>query len=327
MNNAVYPIKLTAPIKDYIWGGTKLISEYNKKTDLPCAAESWELSCHKDGSSVIQNGVYAGKTLTEFISARGKSILGSSCAGFDSFPVLIKLIDACDNLSVQVHPDNDYAKRVEGEYGKTEMWYIVDCEEGASLIYGFKDTISKAEFASRIADNTLLEVTNTVPVKKGDVFFIQAGTLHAIGKGILIAEIQQNSNTTYRVYDYGRVGADGKPRDLHIEKALDVTTLGPPTRKPCAAGAPIKTPGCVKTLLSSCEYFTSSLLTVDAWPMPISLVANNASFHSLLCLDGKFNLDSKHGDITFEKGDSIFLQAGFGEYRLRGRGEIIQTVL
>lgn len=139
---------------------------------------------------------------------------------------MIKLIDAKDNLSIQIHPDNEFALRVEGEYGKTEMWYIVDCEPGAYLYYGFQKEISKAEFKERIENNTLLEVLNKVPVHKGDVFFISAGTLHAIGKGILIAEIQQNSNTTYRIYDYGRVGADGKPRQLHVEKAQMVTRLG-----------------------------------------------------------------------------------------------------
>ena len=152
---------------------------------------------------------------------RGKSL--------DSFPVLIKLIDAKDNLSIQVHPYDEYAQRVEHEQGKTEAWYVIDCEEGAELIYGFKKEISSQEFEERIMNNTLLDVVNSVPVKKGDLFFIESGTLHAIGKGILLAEVQQNSNSTYRVYDYGRVGADGKPRELHIKKAVDVTSCTPPT--------------------------------------------------------------------------------------------------
>ena len=217
------PLRLNSPLKDYIWGGTRLKTEFGKSTSLERVAESWELSCHKDGPSLIENGDFAGKTLPEYIKIQGKSVLGTNCEKFDYFPILIKLIDAQDNLSVQVHPDNNYALRVEGEYGKTEMWYIVDCAEGASLIYGFDHEISAEEFARRIQDNTLLNVCNIVPVKKGDVFFIEAGTIHAIGKGILIAEIQQNSNTTYRVYDYGRVGADGNPRQLHIEKAKEVT--------------------------------------------------------------------------------------------------------
>ena len=222
-------LKLIAPCKDYIWGGNRLREEYGKKLDSDKIAESWELSCHKDGQSVIDGGEFDGKTLSEFIEKKGRiAVLGTNCERFEYFPILIKLIDAKDNLSVQVHPSNEYALKVEGEYGKTEMWYIVDCNEGAELLYGFKHEISRDEFAERIKNNTLLEVANNVPVHKGDVFFIESGTLHAIGKGILIAEIQQNSNTTYRVYDYGRVGKDGKPRELHIEKALDVTERKPP---------------------------------------------------------------------------------------------------
>ena len=217
-------LKLDAPCKDYIWGGNRLREEYGKISDADKIAESWELSCHKDGQSVIANGKDKGKTLSEYVAENKKS-LGTACDRFEYFPILIKLIDAKDNLSVQVHPDNDYAMRVEGEYGKTEMWYIVDCEEGSQLIYGFDKEISREEFADRIKNNTLLEVTNNVPVHKGDVFFIESGTLHAIGKGILIAEIQQNSNTTYRVYDYGRVGKDGKPRAI-LGHSIPLGALG-----------------------------------------------------------------------------------------------------
>lgn len=320
----MYPIKLTAPLKDYIWGGKKLVEEYNKKTDMEKVAESWELSCHKDGNSVIANGEYEGKTLPEYIDLKGKTILGKNCEKFDNFPVLIKLIDARNNLSVQVHPKNDYALRVEGEYGKTEMWYIVDCEEGASLLYGFKKEISKEEFAKRIEDNTLLEVTNKVEVKKGDVYFIDAGTLHAIGSGILIAEIQQNSNTTYRIYDYGRVGNDGKPRELHVDKALDVTELAPPTRGNAPQGEKVQCDGYAKTLLSSCEYFTVNSLDVET---NAELCVDESSFQSLLCLSGKMKLESEHGNIEINKGESVFLEAGYGEYKLTGTGQIIHTTV
>ncbi|MFZ2539188.1 MAG: type I phosphomannose isomerase catalytic subunit [Oscillospiraceae bacterium] len=320
----MYPIKLTAPLKDYLWGGTKLVTEYNKQTDMEKVAESWELSCHKDGNSLIANGEYEGKTLAEVIELKGKFILGKNCDRFENFPVLIKLIDARDNLSVQVHPKNDYALRVEGEYGKTEMWYIVDCEEGASLLYGFQKNISKEEFAQRIENNTLLEVTNKVEVKKGDVFFIEAGTLHAIGSGILIAEIQQNSNTTYRIYDYGRVGNDGKPRELHVKKALDVTELTPPTRDNTPQGACEEYTGYAKTLLSSCEYFTVHSIEVKT---VAELCVDDNSFQSLLCLSGKVLLESGNGNIEINKGESIFLEAGYGKYTITGEGKIIQTTV
>ncbi len=311
-------MKLLAPCKDYIWGGTRLRDEYGKKSDKDKLAESWELSCHKDGESVIENGEFAGKTLSAYINESGKGVLGKKCERFEYFPILIKLIDAKDNLSVQVHPDNEYAMRVEGEYGKTEMWYIVDCEEGAELLYGFKHEITREEFAKRIADNTLLEVTNNVPVHKGDVFFIEAGTLHAIGKGILIAEIQQNSNTTYRIYDYGRVGADGKPRQLHVEKACEVTKLIPPTRSTKPMGSPVKKDGYTETLLATSEYFNVNRLDVTE---KAELEANKNSFNSLLVLDGEFTV----GDLKLKKGDSAFVPAGYGKYTVKGSGEIILT--
>ncbi len=314
----LYPMKLTAPCKDYIWGGTRLREEYGKISDADRIAESWELSCHKDGESIIFNGDFAGKTLSEFIKENGNDILGKNCDKFDNFPILIKLIDAKDNLSVQVHPDNDYALRVEGEYGKTEMWYIVDCDPGAELLYGFKGNIVKEEFERRIKDNTLLEVTNSVPVHKGDVFFIEAGTLHAIGKGILIAEIQQNSNTTYRIYDYGRVGADGKPRQLHVEKAVEVTKLTPPEYPTKAMGEIEQKDGCSVQLLSKCDYFRVNKVCV--WEHCV-LEASAKSFNSVLVLDGEGEIDG----VKLKKGDSCFIPAGYGEYTFKGKAEMVVT--
>lgn len=314
----LYPMKLSAPCKDYIWGGNRLREEYGKVSDADKIAESWELSCHKDGESVIANGEFKGKTLSEYIEAGGKEVLGENCRKFEYFPILIKLIDAKDNLSVQVHPNNEYALRVEGEYGKTEMWYIVDCDPGAELLYGFKENISKEEFERRIKDNTLLEVTNSVPVHKGDVFFIESGTLHAIGKGILIAEIQQNSNTTYRIYDYGRVGADGKPRQLHVDKAVEVTELTPPKYPAKAMGEPEQRDGYTVQLLSRCEYFRVNKVCIEE---KCTLEAENKSFNSILVLDGEGEIDG----VKLKKGDSCFIPAGYGKYTFSGKAELIVT--
>lgn len=311
------PVKLTPAFKDYLWGGTRLRDDFKKPCDFDKIAESWELSCHKDGQSVVATGEDKGLTLSQFIEKYGKSaVLGSDCDKFENFPILIKLIDAKDNLSVQVHPDNEYAQRVEGEYGKTEMWYVVDCDEGATLLYGFKDKISKEEFKERIENNTLLEVTNAVPVKKGDVFFIQAGTLHAIGKGILIAEIQQNSNTTYRIYDYGRVGKDGKTRELHIDKALDVTELAPAKSYP---ETPVEQKdGYTQKLLSSCEYFSTYVLDIET---QAELVADEKSFNSILVLEGTPDVDG----VETIKGDSVFIPASTGKYTVKGKSKVILT--
>ena len=181
-----YPMKLQAPLKDYLWGGTRLKDEYGKAAQTAKVAESWELACHRDGKSIIANGAAQGQTLADWLAAEGGDALGTRAAKFPYFPLLIKLIDAHDDLSVQVHPEDDYALRVEGEYGKTELWYVVDAAPGAEILYGFAHAIAKDEFRRRIADNTLLEVVRHVPVQKGDAFFIPAGTLHAIGKGLLI---------------------------------------------------------------------------------------------------------------------------------------------
>ena len=320
--SAFYPMKLIAPLTDYIWGGTKLKEEYGKVTDLTKVAESWELSCHKDGKSVIANGAYEGKTLNDYIEENGKAVLGKNSESFEYFPILIKLIDAKDNLSVQVHPNNDYALKVEGEYGKTEMWYIVDCEPGAKLLYGFEKEISKDEFAARIENNTLLEVTKAVEVKKGDVFFIEAGTLHAIGSGILICEIQQNSNTTYRIYDYGRVGNDGKPRQLHIEKSKDVTKLAPATRDWKPMGEPVAKEGCVETLLAACEYFTVHEVKLSG---TMSCVADDTSFVCYTCLEGDAVIKTADAEVAVKKGESVFIPAGMGAYTVCGEATLIDS--
>ena len=204
------PIFLQGICKDYLWGGNRLREEFGKESDADKIAESWELACHKDGSSILTSGSDAGLNLREYLDKNGTAFLGTNCADCTTVPVLIKLIDAKQDLSIQVHPDDDYAMRVEGEAGKTEMWYIVDAAPHAALYYGLKQEVTKAEFEQRIHDQTLTEILNRVEVKPGELYFIPSGTLHAIGAGILLAEIQQNSNTTYRVYDYGRRGADGR---------------------------------------------------------------------------------------------------------------------
>lgn len=320
----LYPLLLKAPLKDYLWGGTRLKEEYGKETSLDKVAESWELSCHPAGESLIDNGVDKGRSLKAWLEEQGKAVLGTKAEAFDYFPLLIKLIDAKGNLSVQVHPDNEYALRVEGEYGKTEMWYIVDCEPGASLLYGFKEKISREEFRRRIADNTLLEVCNKVPVHKGDVFFIDAGTLHAIGEGILICEIQQNSNTTYRIYDYGRLGADGKPRELHVDKAVEVTRLEPPARGRRPLADIDIFPDMDVKLLADCEYFKvyHGNLHGESY-----LHAGEDSFQSLTVLDGALKLRYGQEFLTLAKGSTVFVPAGMGSYQLAGQAEFILSKL
>lgn len=314
----IYPLLLKAPLKDYLWGGTRLRVEFGFESDADRIAEAWVLSCHKDGASTVRNGEYAGLTLPQVLERWGRQALGGRAAALPYFPLLIKLIDAKDRLSIQVHPDDTYALKNEGEYGKTEMWYVVDCEKDARLIYGFQHEITRSEFARRVRDNTLTDVCNYVPVKKGDVFFIPAGTLHAIGKGILIAEIQQNSNTTYRVSDYGRLGADGKPRALHIDQALAVTKTQPPTEKYGAVGEIREYPfGRVRSL-ASCPMFTAQLLSLNG----TAALKTADSFQALLVLDGDAVISYAGGNFRVRRGDCVFVPA---DYRilLTGCAEVI----
>lgn len=310
-------LKLKPSCKDYIWGGQRLAKEYGKEYDGDVLAESWELSCHPDGPSTIVNGAHAGKTLQQYIDEQGKEVLGEHCRRFEDFPILIKFIDAADNLSIQVHPDNQYALQNEGQYGKTEMWYVMDAGKDAFLYYGFQKEISKEEFEKRIQEDTLLEVLNAAPVQKGDVFFIKSGTIHAIGKDILIAEIQQNSNVTYRVYDYGRVGKDGKKRDLHIEKALAVTNR-----------TPVVKDNSNYPHVADCDYFTVDKLNLDGSVMKkMEGFVSEASFESILILDGKGTISKQGETLEYKKGDSFFLPAGSGAYQIEGACDALITTI
>lgn len=310
-------LKLKPACKDYLWGGNRLKTEYGKEFEGDILAETWELSCHPDGPSVIAEGPRAGQTLGDYIEEQGRGILGTNCAGLEDFPILIKLIDAKQNLSIQVHPDDAYAMEHEGQYGKTEMWYVADCGADAFLYYGFSRPVSREEFVRRIEEDSLLEVLNAVPVKKGDVFLIEAGTIHAIGGDILIAEIQENSNVTYRVYDYGRVGKDGKKRQLHIPQAVEVTRL-----EPVGAGRSFV------PHLTDCPYFTVDKLNLDDRLFEkMEGRVTEESFVSLLFLEGDGRVRCGGTETSYRKGDSIFLSAGAGNYEIEGRGQALVTTV
>jgi mannose-6-phosphate isomerase len=311
----ITPVKLTPAFKDYLWGGVRLKTEFNKNCDFDRVAESWELSAHKDGQSVVCGGAYDGLTLTAYVDALGKAALGTNSAKYDYFPLLIKLIDAKGDLSVQVHPSDAYALEHEGEYGKTEMWYVLDCDEGAALYYGFTRDITREEYETAIKDGKLTDILNRVDVKRGDVFFIPAGTVHAIGAGILICEIQQNSNTTYRVYDYNRRDKDGNLRPLHVAKALEVSNLQKSPDLPA-------TPDGEDILLAACEYFEVRRLRVDS---TTAVTADETSFVSLMATDGAGVLSFDGGEIPFEKGDSLFIPAQNATFTVSGKCELVQS--
>lgn len=306
-------LKLTPSCKDYIWGGRRLIEEFGKDFSGDVLAETWEISCHKDGLSTISNDDNAGKTLLNYIQEKGTQCLGTNASPFEYFPILVKLIDAKDYLSIQVHPDDSYALEHEHQYGKTEMWYVVDAKEGAFLYYGFSKSVSKEELKERIQNNTLLEVLNKVPVKKGDTFFIEPGTIHAIGKDILIAEIQQNSNVTYRVYDYGRVDANGNGRELHIDKAVDVIN-----RKQYVESQKSD------SHLADCKYFTVDKMILDG---TYTEKVTNASFVGLLFVEGNGSILDSDTNLDFKKGDSFFIPANEETYTIKGTGVALKITL
>lgn len=314
----MYPLLLSAPLKDYLWGGNRLKTDFGFESEMEKVAEAWVLSCHKDGESLVKNGKYAGLTLSKAIEKFGDDSLGEKGKEFSYFPILIKLIDAKDRLSLQVHPDDEYALANEGEYGKTEMWYIVDCEEDAKLIYGVKKTLSKEELEAKIQNDTVTDICNFVSVHKGDVFFIPAGTLHAIGKGIVIAEIQQNSNTTYRVSDYGRLGADGKPRQLHKKQAVEVINRQPSELSANSGEEITIYPFGIVKNLASCEKFTADHLSLNGK----AGLCEEKSFLSVLILEGECVLSYADGNMRLVKGNSVFVPAKM-RIELMGEAEII----
>ena len=306
-------IKLKPACKDYIWGGSRLSDEYGKGERGERIAETWELSCFPDSPSVIENGIYAGKTLSQYIESEGRGVLGSKCKEFKDFPILVKFIDAENDLSIQVHPDNEYAFKHKRQSGKTEVWYILDSEEGAHIYYGFNREVSKEEVRERIENDTLTEVLNAIPVKAGDIIFIEAGTVHSIGKGILTVEIQQSSDITYRLYDYGRLGKDGRKRELHIDKALDVAKLAPVSNRRDFGEHMVKS-----------EYFVSDKVEIDG---SYQRQIDDSSFTHLLFLDGEGRISLNDESVQYKKGDSIFVPAGEGSLKIEGKGDVIITYI
>lgn len=314
-------LNLKPALKEIIWGGNRMKEGFGFQTEADNIAEAWMLSAHKDGPSTVVGGEDGGMTLIEAVEKHGKSVLGTKCADLPDFPLLVKFIDARDRLSVQVHPEDEYARRVENENGKTEAWYILDCDEGAELIYGFNGNLTAEECRAAIEQGTLLEKCNRVAVRPGDVCFIPAGTLHAIGAGILLAEVQQSSNVTYRVFDYNRVGKDGKQRELHVDKALDVVHLTKPERDFSAQGAVENIGSGTQQLLASCEYFSMTALVLDG---ECVRTADETSFVSLLVTDGNGNLTDGKQTVDLQKGSCIFVPANHGAFTLSGNMKIVE---
>jgi len=323
----LYPLKFLPVYKDYLWGGRNL-EKLGKKLPEGKVAESWEISCHPDGENVIANGQFQGMKLSEYINAMQHKAMGTdiSWKPGDRFPLLIKLIDANDRLSVQVHPDDEYAALHEQDRsGKNEMWYIIWAKPGAKLVYGVKPGTTREMFIQALEKGTIEQYLNFIEVSDGDVIDIPAGTLHAIGEGIILAEVQQNSNNTYRVYDYDRVDKDGKKRPLHIRKALDVinfsiNSINEERRK----GKLIySSDRCTVTGLVKNKFFSVELYDIH---IRLEDTADGSRFYTYTFIEGEGNIlyQGKH-EMDIRRGESVFIPACMGNYMISGKFKAIKT--
>lgn len=307
-------MKLSPAGKDYLWGGSRLKEEYGKAIDLDPLAETWECSAHPDGPSLILNGEFEGRTLLEVLKEHPE-FLGTKVTDGE-LPVLVKFIDAGKKLSVQVHPDDEYAMEHENQKGKTEMWYVLDAEPHASIIYGFQHKVNKALLSNAVKTGKIEKHLKKIRVQKGDVFYVPAGIVHAIGKGVLIAEIQENSNVTYRVYDYDRTDKKGNKRELHFDKAMAVMNM-----KVSPDITQIKRivkyyPGCSRELLCRCKYFDAERIQVSE---SFSFSVLETSFQILMCLEGSgivIQLEGAQEPIEIKKGETVFIPANTGRCKV-----------
>ena len=281
-------VKLKPATHDNLWGGTKLKTEWGKECDTPILAECWELSFHKNGPCLVDSGENKGKLLKDVAS---ETDCGTLCKQFPFFPVLIKFINSAQDLSVQVHPSDDYALKNEGEFGKTEIWYVLDAEPGAGLYVGLNKDYSAEDLRAKLDNGTIMDALNFYTCKPGDLFIITSGTIHAIGKGMTVVEVQQNSDLTYRLYDYNRPGKDGKLRELHIDKAMKVVDLHK-YQKP----EPLDGALCKFKYFSCYECDSKNMNFIDA---------DENSFVSLTVIDGS----GKVNELDCKKGDSFFVPA------------------
>ncbi len=328
LNRSASPFLLKPAGKDYLWGGNRLNDDFSKEIALSPLAETWECSTHPDGPSIVAGGEHAGKTLTSVLREHPE-YLGSHPRTRGELPILIKLIDAKRDLSVQVHPDDGYAMVKEnGSLGKTEMWYVLDAAKDAKLIYGFHHDMQKEILQESLKAGTVEKCLQKVSVKRDDVFLVEAGTVHGIGAGILLAEIQESSNLTYRLYDYDRVDKDGRKRELHIQKALDVANLksSAEPRQPLRVLKYKK--GCATELLCRCKYFQVErlLINTERCRQMADFRTGGNSFQVLLCIGGcGVLLEEGGGAIHFFKGDCIFVPACSKPLKIHGKAQMLKV--
>lgn len=326
MKNKNYPFLLKPSGKDYLWGGNRLNKEFGKNIELSPLAETWECSTNNDGPSYVASGEWKGKKLVEVLKEHPQFLGTHPKTKNGNIPILVKFIDAKEDLSVQVHPDDKYAFEFEkGQLGKTEMWYVLDTKKDSTLVYGFNSNMTKDLIKESIYDGSIEKYLNRVKVQKDDIFYIKAGTVHAIGAGSLIVEIQENSNLTYRIYDYNRIDKNGKLREIHINKALDVIDY--------KANKEVRQPmrvfnyrrGYSSELLSRCKYFEvhKERINTQNCKSIYNFQTESNSFHILLCIEGSGTIINNKEELSFLKGDCVFVPANSVELKIQGKVDFL----
>lgn len=321
MSIQIYPLQFNPILKERIWGGKKLKTVLNKPIESDITGESWELSTVEGDVSIIANGELKGKSLTEIIDDAPNEILGTAVYERfgKQFPLLFKYLDAREDLSIQVHPDDKLAKERHNSFGKTEMWYVMQADQDAHIIVGFKEKSDAQEYVENLKNKSLLSILDVVKVKSGDSFFIESGTVHAIGAGLVIAEIQQTSDITYRIYDFDRVDANGNTRELHIDLALDAINYD----KVDTSKGYDKTVNQSNNIVD-CPYFTTNFIPLDG---NLSIKKSGTTFTVYMCVDGEFELNYNGNKLNYRKGDTVLIPAAMDEFVLNGKASILEIYI
>lgn len=321
MSTKMYPMQFEPILKERIWGGEKLKTILNKPINSKITGESWELSTVEGDVSVIANGKLQGKSLTDIINESPDEVLGTAVhARFGKqFPLLFKYLDAREDLSIQVHPNDKLAKERHNSFGKTEMWYVTQADTDSRIIVGFKEDSNKEEYLNHLNNNTLVSILDDVKAKAGDVFFLETGTVHAIGAGLVVAEIQQTSDITYRLYDFDRMDAQGNKRELHVDLALDAINYNKVETFKNYDKFSNKS-----NLIVDCPYFTTNYLPLDG---RVEVNKNGASFTVYMCIDGDFELEIESEKYFYKKGDTILIPAELQKFYLNGKASILELFI
>jgi len=316
-----YPLQFEPILKDRIWGGEKLKTILNKPITSKITGESWELSTVEGDVSVVSNGVLKGKSLMQLIDEMPNEILGTKVYNQfgKQFPLLFKYLDAREDLSIQVHPNDALAKERHNSFGKTEMWYVTQADADARIIVGFKENSSKEEYLKHLEDKTLVSILDTVKAKSGDVFFLETGTVHAIGAGLVVAEIQQTSDITYRLYDFDRKDAHGNTRELHVDLALDAINYNKvETQKK------YETKVNTSNTVVDCPYFTTNFIPLEN---KVEVAKSGETFTVYMCIEGSFEIEYEGFKQSYIKGDTILVPAEINAFILNGKASILEIYI